>query len=407
MCESFYGKVYIVGDGFCYEGIIISKNNSKYHFIIDCGSQAPKNNAQRVGELSSKKDCDIRLQEVSKEIINHEKHINLFVLTHLHVDHYNGMKTLFNSGIPDVIIMPYLYPEERLFLIINSDIDREESDFLTMPYTTILRLAKEKNPDAKLILIRGNSDSNDEIALDNRDTDESNIWGKPHEDFENIMELEDIKSSDIEVVHASQKSIKILNAVWIFKFFNLEADKNDVDVLKKIVGKLTSKNLYNNISNLKKQYEKIAKNFFNDFNNTSIVTYHAPFQNHYKLGTLITGDINLNHDIADLILKYYKKEIDKIGLFSIPHHGSDKNWNKAFIDNGMLDDSVCFASTHNYYPKRMTSIMMSDLRCHNISMLVVDENRFSEFIHIIKVYEKFYQYHIIRKNNHKLIEIYT
>lgn len=407
MCESFCGKVYSVGDGFCYEGMIISKNNIKYHFIIDCGSQAPKNNAQRVGELSSKKDCDIRLQEVSKEIINHEEHINLFVLTHLHVDHYNGMRTLFNSGIPDVIIMPYLYPEERLFLIINSDMDREESVFLTMPYTTILRLAKEKNPDAKLILIRGNSDSNDEIALDNRDSDESNIWGEPHEDFENIMELEDIGSSDVEVVHASQKSIKILNAVWIFKFFNLEADKNDVDVLKKIVGKLTSKNLYNNISNLKKQYKNIAKKLFNDFNNTSIVTYHAPFQNHYKFGTLITGDINLNHDIADLILKYFEKEIDKIGLFSIPHHGSDKNWNKTLIDNGMLDDSVCFASTHNYYPKRMTSIMMSDLRCHNISMLVVDENRFSEFVHIIELHEKFCQYHIIRKNNHKLIEIYT
>lgn len=405
MCR-FCGKVYSVGDGFCYEGMIISNNNCKYHFIIDCGSQAPKNNTQRVGELSNKKDCDIRLQEISKEIIYHEEHINLFILTHLHVDHYNGMKTLFNYGIPDVIIMPYLYPEERLCLIINSDMDSEESEFLAMPYTTILELAKEKNPDAKLILIRGNSNSDDEIKLDSRKSDEPIIWGNPYEDFENIMELEDINSPDVEIVHASQKSIKILNAVWAFKFFNLEADKNDVDILKKIVGKLTANNLYNNISKLRKQYSKIGKKLFNNFNNTSIVTYHAPIQNFNKCGTLITGDIDLNHDIADLILKYFKEEIDKIRLFSIPHHGSDANWNDAFIKNGSLDNSVCFASTHNYYSNRLTTKMMSDFRCQNISVLVVDENRFSEFGHYITVYNKFSESHIVCKNNYKLIEFY-
>lgn len=50
---------------------------------------------------------------------------------------------------------------------------------------------------------------------------------------------------------------------------------------------------------------------------------------------------------------------------------------------------------------------MSDFRCQNISVLVVDENRLSEFEHIIEVYNKFCQYHIVRKNNHKLIEFYV
>lgn len=36
MCILFKGKVYSVGDGFCYEGLI--KENS-YHFVIDCGSK--------------------------------------------------------------------------------------------------------------------------------------------------------------------------------------------------------------------------------------------------------------------------------------------------------------------------------------------------------------------------------
>ena len=131
---------------------------------------------------------------------------------------------------------------------------------------------------------------------------------------------------------------------------------------------VTANNLYKNIDKLKKQYSKIGKKLFNNFNNTSIVTYHAPIQSYYKCGTLITGDIDLNHDIANLILKYFKAEIDKVGLFSIPHHGSDANWNEAFIKNGELDSSVGFAYTHNYYTNRLTTKMMSDFRCRNIAV---------------------------------------
>ncbi len=96
-----------------------------------------------------------------------------------------------------------------------------------------------------------------------------------------------------------------------------------------------------------------------------------------------------------------------MSLFSIPHHGSDRNWNDAFIKGGELDNSVGFTFTHNYYANRLTTKMMSDFRCQNISVLVVDENRFSEFEQFIKVYNKFCEYHIICKNDHRLIEFYT
>ena len=378
MYTEFRGRVYSVGDGFCYEGMIIVEKYSKYHFVIDCGSQAPKNKNQKIGKLSNQQECKERLKRISRKIVEQDEHINLLILTHLHVDHCNGVQYLLNKGIPDTIIMPYLYPEERLCLIINNDMDEEELEFMAMPYTRILNLAKEKNPNAKLILIRGNDDSNNEINLDNSTNDESDVWGEPHEYSEEIMRLEDIESPDVQVLHANQKIIKFNDIIWIFKFFNLEADKNDVDVLKKIVGNLTAKDLYENINALKKQYKNIAKKLFNDFNNTSIVTYHAPLQNIYRCGTLITGDINLKHNIADMILKHYENERNKIGLFSVPHHGSDNNWDIKLIDNGFLDDSICFASTHNHYPNRMTAAMMSDFGSHNISTFVVDENEYNE-----------------------------
>lgn len=416
MYTKFDGYVYSVGDGFCYEGII-RNNHSKYHFVIDCGSQEPKKSKQKKGELSYQIDCNTRLKEISDEIVNNDKHIDLFILTHLHIDHYNGMKILFNSGIPDTIIMPYLYPEERLYLIMKNDLDEEDIDFLTSPYDRILELAKKKNPNAKLILIRGNI-YDDEINPDEINPDEINSnepisWGRKYEGEENILEIENLNLLHAKVVYSTSKGVKIPGCIWMFKFFNLEADKNEVEILKKISGNLTAKSLYSKINNptelkkIKKQYDCISIKFYNDFNNTSIVTYHAPIKVHNRCGTLITGDIDLNHGIVDLMLNYFKNELDKIGLFSIPHHGSDKNWNKTLIENGTLDGSVCFASTHNYYLNRMTAIMMSDLRCQNISVLVVDENRFSEFRYVIWVCSNFSHDYIIKKNHHKLIEIYT
>lgn len=399
MDEKFRGKVYSVGDGFCYEGITQSENNGKYHFVIDCGSQAPKKKILKKGELTNSAECDERLKEISVEILNNDKHINLFVLTHLHVDHYNGMKYLFSSGIPDTIIMPYLYPEERLYIIISNNMDEEDRNFFANPYSITLQLAREKNPDAKLVLIRGNWQDENEDNQDEVNSNEYISWGRRYEGEENILEIENLNPSHVKVVHAASNGVIIRDYIWKFKFFNHEADEIEIDILKKIAGSITAKNLYDKLTDptefkrLKKQYSHISIKFYMDFNNTSIVTYHAPINMDNRCGTLITGDINLNYKIASL-LNYFRYEMDKIGLFSIPHHGSDNNWNIELIDSGELNGSICFASTHNYYTNRMTTKMMSDLRCHNIGTLIVDENRFNEIEHVI--YNLYYHCHIIR-----------
>lgn len=407
MCTDFWGKVYSVGDGFCYEGIINNSSSRRFHFIVDCGSQAPQKTKQRVGELSTQYECNDRLKEIAREIVKNHNHIDLFILTHLHKDHYNGMKFLFSKGIVNTVIMPYLYPAERLYLIMNSDME-EDIEFLASPYDTTLRLVKENNPNAKLILIRGNN--YDEEKENTLRPNESVSWGVDHEDVDSILETEGLESSDVKVVRANARGIIIPNYIWMFKLFNLEADKDDVNMLKKIAGDLTAANLYSKIKNkhelskLRKQYRIIANVLLKDLNNTSIVIYHAPFEVCDKYGTLITGDIDLNHGFVNDILNYFNNDLKYVGLFSIPHHGSDKNWNKDLIKNGDLDDVVCFASTHNYYTNRLDGIMMSDLRVHNICALVVDENRFSEFVQLIRSWKDDGD-HIIRKNRDKIIEI--
>lgn len=45
--------------------------------------------------------------------------------------------------------------------MINDDIDSNDVEFLINPYAAVLKLCRENNPDAELILVRGNGNNPD------------------------------------------------------------------------------------------------------------------------------------------------------------------------------------------------------------------------------------------------------
>lgn len=130
--------------------MIRNDQGNAYHFVIDCGCEVPKHKAQRKGQLSTKTDCSFRLEEITDRIARHDEHIDLFILTHFHTDHYNGYKELLAKTRIDKVIMPYLYPEERLCVMINDDMDMygDDVEFLINPYAAVVNLCRENNPDA-------------------------------------------------------------------------------------------------------------------------------------------------------------------------------------------------------------------------------------------------------------------
>lgn len=405
MLMDFTGKVYSVGDGLCYEGCWRSERGSRYHMVIDCGNRIPTCRKKWKGKLSTQMECDIRLQEVTDEIADNGQCLDLFILTHLHTDHYSGYRYLFRKTSIETIIMPYLYPEERLCLIIANGLGEGEQRFMARPYSEILQQAQERNPNVRLILVRGNeSHSEQNQDANNVNLERSTIWGQRHAEQEEILEAENLSGTRVEVVSTVPEGINVVGIEWIFKLYNLEADRNEIDVLRRVVGKLDARRLHDIITdphklrNVRNIYTKIAGSYGNDINNTSIVIYHAPYDCPGRSGSWIMGDIDLRrYNITCEILKFFEREVRKIGLFSIPHHGSDDSWNELLIGHGNLDSTVCFASTHNYYSGRLTSVMMSDLRRHNICVMVVDENRFSEIEQIISVGDKWFTRHIIRR----------
>lgn len=84
----------------------------------------------------------------------------------------------------------------------------------------------------------------------------------------------------------------------------------------------------------------IYKKFYKNLNQTSLILYHGPtdgqqtlgnpftyvFSNE-KTGTLLTGDLNISKlkVLAD-IMAYFKNQIPKTGVFSIPHHAAFRYW---------------------------------------------------------------------------------
>ena len=199
MNSMFMGNAYSVGDGFCYEGTIQNNQGNDYHFVIDCGSEVPKHKAQRQGQLSNKVECSIRLSKITDQIARHDKYIDLFILTHFHEDHYNGYKELFQKTRIDKVIMPYLYPEEKLCVMINDDMDMDGDDveFLVNPYAAVLNLLREISPEAELIIVRGNGNNQDDRNQNETLFIENIGWGEEHEDTAEILETENIEQSQV------------------------------------------------------------------------------------------------------------------------------------------------------------------------------------------------------------------
>ena len=401
MQNGFIGKNYSVGDGFCYEGLVYS-NKKKYHFVIDCGSKIPSKIPKLKKFFHNKNDCDSRLIEISKEIRG-KGQLDLFVLTHLHEDHYNGIQFLFENNIPKTVIMPYLYPEERLFLILNTPpSDSDTLAFLANPYGTVSDLTEGKS---EVILLRNEDETGEKANLDYDYTQEEGPWGRNHKDSENIRRLEEFSiNSNVKVITTLNRPT--VRSGWCFKFFNLKIDDTYLKIIRSLYPTMTASKLLTivqdrvQLANLKRRYKLLSQALHNDINNTSIVVFHAPYTNKGKLGTLITGDINLHYGYADKILSYFTEELHRIGMFSLPHHGSKDSWSAKFIEQGCFDDSVCVTSTHNYYPNRLDAKMMSDLRTHNILPVVVDENRFSEYVQYVDSGDDGFVHCILKPSRH-------
>jgi hypothetical protein len=169
---------------------------------------------------------------------------------------------------------------------------------------------------------------------------------------------------------------------WFFRFFNYNVPTAQFTSFKQCIDAqlgahfdLTQIIKSGSLSKLKGCYRKIQKS--SNFNDTSLMVYHAPIKpssrkgivqfdcpvpycNFLKLATplvctfsfavnyssvpgqFLTGDINLNTNLTE-IEKHYQPFFPEVSVVQVPHHGAWRNWNKGILRN--FHDNIIFVAS--------------------------------------------------------------
>ena len=348
-----------IGQGCFYTGSIklLNQNPNTFNFVYDCGS-------------ISKESC--LDDEIYKLKVHLEgKSLDLLIISHFDEDHVNGVFKLLDGIKCKRLVIPYYEPKERLLIYTTSlSIDEDYRLMLQNP----INFFSSNRFNIDEIILAGSPENDDNPNNENRPrlpldkkpiekfndkTFETNYYYMDDEEKNEVIE----KINNIENGKIESSKLKLLKkpyflsiGIWEFIFYLKEHSNyklirkftNDVNtILEK--NKIGLKNLFepDRIEELKKNYRKY---FGKNLNSTSLVTYHGPLFNlkdnsyiHFhrsfnycfrrcfhsnRLGTLLTGDINLSSKSKlSKMLDYFYGYIEQVCVFQVPHHGSKHNWN--------------------------------------------------------------------------------
>jgi len=318
-----------VGQGLFYTGKIVD-----FNFIYDCGST-------KRGLLNS-------------IVINYKKHnltiprLDLLILSHLHEDHIAGLNTLFKRPKVSVntAVLPYLPPIERLMIaLINIRLPRWFYRFWADPVHFLIEKGVER------VLLLGGSEANppDDLRSERRFENEEerlDISEMPDDD----LLLNEVIEKDgqwkklldqrklLTKSHNGYMYLQVPRGLWVFRFFNCRVKDSKMNQFERCVKQMAKGISLTNViqdrsklQQLRKCYMKLQKNF----NDTSVVVYHASIMGRHgkvqpQYGHLLTGDVNFNQKWNE-VRKHFGNVISTLSLCLVPHHGAKSNWNKTSL----------------------------------------------------------------------------
>ncbi len=335
-----------------------NKKIKDFNFVYDCGS------------LTRGPYLDIQINNYK---INLGNYLDLLIISHFDSDHVNGVIDLLKNKICRRLIIPYYEPIERLLLYITSK-DRSD-DYRRMLQDPIGFFRGPEFNIEEIIIVGGPGGPNDDNLNNNlipperpklRDLNlsdkkgELKFYNNRNSEYEDEINFKKFQNEEINSGSKNTNWLKINflkspyhlsidYGIWEFIFY-LEK-MNDGDLIEKFKDEVDDLLKKHNIQLFDlfsrkhlKEIQNIYKKYYININYTSLVTYHGPlfecFQimtdtiienlfiiEHYKFGTLLTGDINLvyENNLREII-NYLPKKILDVLIFQVPHHGSKINW---------------------------------------------------------------------------------
>lgn len=370
-------EFYPVGQGLFYSSQFYYENRDngktiECNIIFDCGSE----NLEQIN-----KSIDQYFDRYNRKVID------VLIISHLHFDHISGLDKILNDTSIKIktIVLPYLYPEERILLAVdNSKLDDWYYRFLSNPLGylseydnigNIITIASDNDNDTIHSIPEGqffnDENINPDSILINRLTGNAFL-----SDFVNANE--NIQNSK-KISFAQDKGYLIIGNFLYLSFFNYSVSKSKLDEFKgKIIdfGILTPLSFKEIIKSkkkldfLKKAYEVFGK----DLNISSLAMFQGiinPLKNknpqdyyfdcycrhhrywHYHdafcdnccdfpyhcekkqiiCGKILLGDIKLNYKLkSKSLFEQFEKLLPSVMQIQISHHGADCGWNDELIN---------------------------------------------------------------------------
>lgn len=310
-----------VGQGLFYSGHLYSDS---YNFVYDCGSS------------SNSKHINYAIDNLTTNEV-----IDFVVISHLHADHFSGLKRLFEKYKIRKIYLPYLGHGNRTlikFLVAYSLFSKTSS----MKEVNDNLISEESKTTYKFI--------NDLYDLDDSIDKDLKVEFSGF-NYEIINE-----NNDGKIISKKTFSDSPYNKNWEWIMFNLRQPDAFLNSLNDKIDKLLVKHgvpdvdkliFDNRIKDIIKIYNDVFKKSKLDLNLTSTILIHFPVNsmkfyysfNHFccscyqekpfyrkKPITILTGDVffdsKLLKEVSDVIESHDLSET----IFQVPHHGSKKNW---------------------------------------------------------------------------------
>lgn len=272
-----------VGQGFFYTGKI-----GDFSFVYDCGTTYDK-------DLVLVSACiDDFYKSVYKIGINeNKKKLDLLVISHFDKDHINGLGMLLEKFEVDNVVIPYLYPMQRLAVAShNFNVANEYFDILKDPvgYFSSYKVKR-------IVLLSGKEVKGSDYNINNNITYEDvlNLESLPDDQelLEELTELSELTNLNRETQILVKKSGHVrLGYQWGFSFFNYNRFDQIIKKIKRIFQPIKGMSIFdkNELINIlstndrdliKKYYEQMVNQSrettsINSINNTSVILLHSP-----------------------------------------------------------------------------------------------------------------------------------
>lgn len=347
------------------QGAFYVEKIENFTAIYDCGSDSNLNG-----------NCTLR--EIKKQFKQGEN-IDAIFISHFHNDHINGLDFLLKYCNVKRIFLPQLSDAAKIILLLDYYKNYNPNNkgtftekLITNPIKAIHNLQKETH----IIFVKENIESaqNDSITEMNNITNSFIISGTEISIVDKWMYFPfNFKHED--------RYLKLIRA--------LNTEGITLNNINEIIDRWNSNDFQNKVI---KAYEKVP----GDLNTNSMVVYSGPYivkskSIHQRLknscsefygcchsclnmqaGCIYTGDYDAKGKIKwNQLKKAYSKYWDSIGIWQVPHHGSNYNYNQEISKGNNKTLIICAGSNNKYHHPH--SKVLIDIINNNTPVKIVDE----------------------------------